>query len=68
MTDRTEVREVVHDLRNRLSAIVSAANAIRKSRYDQGIGEEMIDIIRNNVERANVTLNELADSNDGESH
>jgi K+-sensing histidine kinase KdpD len=59
MPETNPVREVVHDLRNRLSAIASAATAIRKSNFDQDLGEEMISIIRNNVEQATTSLNNL---------
>ena len=59
MSDSESVREVVHDLRNRLSAIASAATAIRKSEFEKELGEEMLDIIRNNVEQATTSLSML---------
>ncbi|WP_152049463.1 histidine kinase dimerization/phospho-acceptor domain-containing protein [Tautonia marina] len=59
MSDSDSVREVVHELRNRLSAIASAATAIRKSHFEKELGEEMLDIIRNNVEQATASLNTL---------
>ncbi|QDV35165.1 histidine kinase dimerization/phospho-acceptor domain-containing protein [Tautonia plasticadhaerens] len=68
MPDPTDLREVVHDLRNRLSAISSAANAIRKSNFESELGEEMVDIIRNNVERATETLKELSESRETNGH
>ncbi|WP_169977208.1 hypothetical protein [Tautonia rosea] len=59
MSDSDSIREVVHDLRNRLSAIASAATAIRKSQFEKELGEEMLEIIRNNVEQATASLNAL---------
>lgn len=59
MSDSESIREVVHELRNRLSAIASAATAIRKSQFEQELAVEMLDIIRNNVEQATVSLNTL---------
>jgi signal transduction histidine kinase len=63
MPDPNDLREVVHDLRNRLSAIASAAIAIRKSNFESELGEEMVEIIRSNVDRATETLNELSERN-----
>lgn len=68
MPDPNDLREVVHDLRNRLSAIASAANAIRKSNFETELGEEMVDIIRNNVERATETLTALSESRQTNGH
>ncbi|MEW4570124.1 hypothetical protein AB1L88_19845 [Tautonia sp. JC769] len=59
MSDSESVREVVHDLRNRLSAIASASTAIRKSQFEKEFVEEMLDIIRNNVEQATAALSTL---------
>lgn len=60
MLDNEPVREVIHDLRNRLSAIAAAAVAIRKSNFEQELGAEMVEIIRSNIERASESLNDLA--------
>jgi signal transduction histidine kinase len=59
MTDPNPIREVVHDLRNRLSAIASASTAIQRSNFDPELSQEMIEIIRNNVEQATQSLIEL---------
>lgn len=66
MSDPNAVREVIHDLRNRLSAIASASMAIHRSNFDPEIGPEMVEIIRSNVEQATrslVLLDRLGDDN-----
>ncbi|RUL87782.1 histidine kinase dimerization/phospho-acceptor domain-containing protein [Tautonia sociabilis] len=66
MTGPNHVREMVHDLRNRLTAIASAAIAIRKSNFDPELSEEMVEIIRNTIDRATETLNGLSQEYPGE--
>ena len=65
MSGADPVRDMVHDLRNRLGAIASAASAIRKSQYEKEFSEEMIEIIRSNVDRVIETINGFA-SREGE--
>lgn len=60
MAQPADLREMVHDLKNRLSAIAMAASAIRKSDYDRELGDEMVEIIRQNVDRANEAIETFA--------
>ena len=59
MPEPDAVHELVHDLRNRLSTILSAANAIQRTGDDQEFCREMVDVIRDNVDRANQSLGNL---------
>ena len=64
MPETDAVRDLVHDLRNRLSTILSAANAIQRTGDDQEFCEEMVEVIRDNVERANQRLGDLLQHDD----
>ncbi len=59
MTDSNPIREVVHDLRNRLSAIASATTAIHKSNFDPKLSPEMIEVIQSNIVQATQSLVQL---------
>src|SRR5262249_8383856 len=54
------LRAIIHDLRNRLFAVVSGVRVLRKAPPDPGLTQEILQMLEANAQQASELVNRLA--------